>query len=250
MSRVASVCSCLCLCLCVWLTLPLAARAAGRSAGREPVAFTGWSENTEAEAIVALDPDFMYEGATLRPGTMGIAAGLGFPFLLVEGAVGVSDGTDLRLGVRALYGLMSQLRLQFRVRTLGGREGFALALKIEGSYAFYQAGAVAAAISGTRDAGGAFGVVASVRNDSTVFFVEAAADLAFDLDPQPQALGGIPPPVLAVANLPIHAGVELKISRSFHLTSLLGVDLHFGSKNRLGEAPVMPYVAVLLDVLH
>ncbi|MDF1563264.1 MAG: hypothetical protein P1V51_09480 [Deltaproteobacteria bacterium] len=231
---------------CLW---PAAGASAQRR--REPTLFVGWTELDRAEAEER-NPDFLYEAATLRPGTMGIAAGLGFPFLVVDGGVGISESTDLRVGVRALYGLMSRLEVEGRVRLMGGREDFALALRLAGGYAFYQAQRVAVAISGTRDASTSVGLVASIRSSQgAVFFVETSGQLAFDFHPEPQALGGIPPAFLLVGNLPIHAGVELRISRSFHLSSIIGLDLHFTSpENPRAEPPVMPYVAVMLDVLH
>ncbi len=230
------------------LLAPQGASAARR--GREPVLFVGWIEASEAEDEER-HPDFLYEAATLRPGTMGIAAGLGFPYLIVDGAVGVTEDTDLRLGVRALYGLMSKIDLQLRWRLHGDRESFALALRAGGGFAFYQPQAVARAVSGTRDISGTLALVASIRSrQSAVFFVEVGGQGAFDIHPEPQALGGIPPPFLVVVNLPVHAGVELRISRSFHLSSIIGVDVHLPSKNRLGEPTVLPYVGVMLDVLH
>jgi len=231
------------------LLIPVSAAAARQA--REPTLFVGWNEVDESEEE-ARNPDFLYEAATLRPGTMGIAAGIGFPYLIVDGGVGVTDATDLRVGVRALYGLMSQLELQLRWRLYGDRETFALALRVVGGYAFYQAQRVATAVSGTRDLSSTVGLVASIRSrQGAVFFAEVGGQLAFDFHPEPKALGGIPPSFLLVGNLPLHAGVELRISRSFHLSSIIGLDVHFGSANRgVGEPPVMPYVAVMLDVLH
>jgi hypothetical protein len=237
--------------VCLLGIVPALRASAG---GREPLVFGGWQLAETAKASQAeQERTFLYGARTLEAGSMGIAAGLGFPYLVVDGAVGTSDRTDLRLSIRALYGLMSQIGLEGRLRlkAFSGPQPLALALRLGGSWSFYPEQRVAMAISGTRDLGAQTGLVVSVGGiPGAVVFVELGVEAAVDLHPESQALGGLPPPYTLLFNLPLHLGIELRVSRSFRLTSVLGIDGHVASRYRRGEAPILPYVAVLLDVLH
>jgi len=179
-------------------------------------------------------------------------AGMGFPYLLFEGGVGLSEASDLRLSVRALYGLMSEIGVAGRVKFFGSRDDFSMGLSLRLSSSIYQPLRSAVFLSGTRDLGVTATFLASKQLSlGANFFVELGSSVEVDLHPQVEALGGAPRTFELVTNLPIHGGVELALGKHLHFISFVGLDIHLGSRHRnLGEPTVLPFLAVALAVMN
>ncbi len=74
-----------------------------------------------------------YSASTLRPGSVGTAATVGFPYLSVQGTVGITRSFDLSLQARSAWSSVQRLGLGARYRLSGeGPSGFALRGLVDG----------------------------------------------------------------------------------------------------------------------
>ena len=169
---------------------------------------------------------------------------LGFPLIQLRLMMGLGDRFDLGLGFDSYYFMMNEPRLVSRL-TLARGDAFALAIKLEGGYAFFTQRASresrgARWLTGHRNINVAASLVGSYQGSAP-----RAARLFFDLtyllalDTEPYAtdpLVGVPPSVVPGHNVLIKGGAELPLSSKTAFVLSFGFDVH----GRSTDSVVMP----------
>lgn len=169
---------------------------------------------------------------------------LGFPLIQLRLLMGLGDRFDLGIGFDSYYFMMNEPRLVSRL-TIAKGDAFALAVKLEGGYAFFTQRASrenrgARWLTGHRNINVAASIVGSYQGSAP-----RAARLFFDLtyllalDTEPYAtdpLIGVPPSVVPGHNVLIKGGAELPLSSKTAFVLSFGFDVH----GRATDSVVMP----------
>ncbi len=217
----------------------LAVPAAARADAAQP--FLGWRAQAQGDS----SPGSFFGGTTLGRGRFGVAASLGFPFLEVEAAYGLTPALDLRLGVATLYGGLNVVGVSSRW-CFHHRGGFAVAARLGVDASLGHGDASALKLTMDRDVDVTGGVVVSARLGTTTFFADTGLLAAWNLAPLAVPLAGPPPPFTLGFALPVHLGVELPVNRNLGFVARFGIDVPL-TATAVANA-TLPYVSVGLDL--
>lgn len=188
----------------------------------------------------------MLDAGGLGQGNLGFAFAFGFPWVMAQAGVGVLDRLDLHLVATTPYGAALQVGLGPQLRLAGGRDGFALALRLRGQAAVFRTRALAEEtgvryVTGMRNFGIEPSLVASVRG--RLGSAWAAVRYQGTFDTEPVALGplaGNPGTWRYGSNLALHVGGELAPSGPLHLFADAALEFHLSGR----DFPVIPTLLV------
>ncbi|MEW6432759.1 MAG: hypothetical protein AB1730_14740 [Myxococcota bacterium] len=190
----------------------------------------------------------MMGAPTLGPWGRGQLFLLGFPLLSIRASFGLAKWFDLGVGFDSFYGTMNEPRATMRFGLLQN-DSWALAIALEGGYAFFTQSAPrenrgARWITGRRNINLSPAFVVSYRNGqrrSARLFFEARYLLALDTEPVAlDPLGGVPPDVVLGHNGGLRGGAELPLSTKTSFVFQLGLEFH----GRAEDSVAMPVCSV------
>lgn len=231
------------------LVAALLAPSGAYAEGGEPAPpFLGWPTPEADAERPAAGARGLHDAATLGQGTLAIGGGLGFPYLFLEAGAGLTDGLDLRLDLRTVYGATTEAGLVVRGHVWGPEDGLALALTLGADARLVEQDETGLLLVGGRDVAAGPGLALSYPLGARALaFAEAVVSLALDLDPASVPLGGPPDAFELFVNLPLTAGIELPVGDALRLAVSAGLEVRLGARTP-GEPRVLPRVALALDL--
>lgn len=212
----------------------------------------------------------LFGAEALPSGHLGLFGGAGFPYLTAEALYGVARRFSLYARFDSLYSIMEQVTLGAKWTLLQSPRGDALAVRLEANQTFFEDTEAqdqdtslgpgsppddkqfsARWLTGQRNEGAAAALVLSTRYPSGItLFFDASFDLTVDTEPLAGGpLSGNPPPFTLGFNTPLHAGLELPVSRRVNLVVMLGSDLHFRRLTESEDSIAIPFFSLGCDGL-
>jgi hypothetical protein len=190
----------------------------------------------------------MFGAPSLGQWKRGQAFVLGFPFLQVRAALGVSEALDIGVAYNSYFLFSHEVRLLVKYG-FGKGDGVSFALAFEGGGAFFNQRASketrgARWITGSRNFNFSPGAIISYQAASLRaprLFAEVRYMLTVDTEPfATTPLQGVPARFILGHNVLTRLGAELPLSERTSLLLSLGLDGHL----RPDDSPVMPSASV------
>jgi hypothetical protein len=199
-------------------------------------------------------PISLYDAIGVEPGRFGVAGAVGFPLMSVEAAYGLASRLTLIAGVNAFVykGEFVQPGVAVKVNLYENPSSrTALALQIGAAYAFFGQLEVtedraARWMTGERDIAATAQLVASTTGIKKMpMFLAVGIEPNIDLTPlSPGPLSGAPPAYTVGANIPVHMGIEIPLTRYVNMLVSWGLDVHLRSQ----DSVAMPFALFGLEL--